>query len=104
MFLTVFRSRKHPDIDAAAYSADAARMEELARLQPGFCSFKSFAADDGETVSISEWADEAAARAWGAHPEHRTVQARGRAQYYASYTAISCDQPQVRSFGAKDHP
>jgi hypothetical protein len=34
MFLVVFRNRKRPDMDAAAYSADAARMEELAQAQP----------------------------------------------------------------------
>ncbi len=98
MFLTVFRNRKHPDMDAAAYAADAARMEALASEQPGFLSFKSFTADDGEVVAISEWTDKAAAQAWGAHPEHRAVQVRGRAEYYASYTSISCDNPGLRRF------
>ena len=101
MYLMVFRNRKRADLDAAAYAADAARMEALAGEQPGFISFKSFTAEDGEVVAISEWADEAAARAWGAHPEHRAVQARGRADYYASYTSIACDNPQVRHFPAK---
>lgn len=100
MHMTVFRNRKRADMDADAYAADAARMEELARAQPGFISFKSFTADDGEVVAISEWADAAAARAWGAHPEHRAVQSRGRGEYYASYTAISCNDPAVRRFAA----
>ena len=47
MFLVVFRNRKRADLDAAAYSADAARMEALARAQPGFLSFKSYTSDDG---------------------------------------------------------
>ena len=63
MFLVVFRNRKRADIDGAAYAADAARMEELAREQPGFLSFKSYTADDGEVVAISEW-DERSQRAW----------------------------------------
>ena len=41
MFLVVFRNRKRADIDQAAYDAEAERMEELARTQPGFLSFKS---------------------------------------------------------------
>jgi heme-degrading monooxygenase HmoA len=102
MFVTVFRNRKRADLDADAYSADARRMEALAAEQPGFLAFKSFTADDGEVVAISEWADAASARAWGEHPEHRVVQARGRAQYYASYTSLACDNPAARSFTAKD--
>ncbi|MBN8484300.1 MAG: antibiotic biosynthesis monooxygenase [Sphingomonadales bacterium] len=98
MYLTVFRNRKRPDIDRAAYEADNARMEELAAAQPGFLSIKGFVADDGEVVAISEWESEEAARAWGSHPEHARVQARGRSDYYASYTLYSCPAPRVRRF------
>ena len=63
MYLTVFRNRKRPDMDQAAYQADNARMEELAASQPGFIAIKGFVADDGEVVAISEWDSEAAARA-----------------------------------------
>ena len=41
MFLVVFRNRKRADINAAAYAIDAEAMEQLARTQPGFLSFKS---------------------------------------------------------------
>src|SRR5688572_27830062 len=82
MFLVVFRNRKRADMDGAAYSADADRMEELARAQPGYISFKSYTADDGEVIALSEWEDEASARAWGRHAEHLVVQGRGRAEYY----------------------
>ena len=102
MYLVVFRNRKRADIDRAAYDADAAEMELLARAQPGFVSFKSFAAEDGEVVALSEWTDADSARAWGAHPAHRAVQDRGRAAYYASYTSIACDSPRVRHFPATD--
>ena len=40
MFLVVFRNRKRADIDQAAYRDDAALMEEMARRQQGFLSFK----------------------------------------------------------------
>lgn len=98
MYLTVFRNRKRPDMDQAAYQADNARMEELARAQPGFISIKGFVADDGEIVAISEWESAEAAHAWGSHPEHARVQARGRTDYYDSYTLYSCTDAKVRSF------
>lgn len=100
MYLVVFRNRKRADMDAAAYAADAAAMERLAQAQPGFLSFKSYTADDGEVVAISEWADEAAARAWGRVEEHRGVQRRGRAEYYADYTLFACGDVRVHRFAA----
>jgi heme-degrading monooxygenase HmoA len=102
MYLTVFRNRKRPDMDVVAYQADNARMEELAAQQPGFVSIKGFVADDGEVVAISQWESEAAAKAWGRHPEHAQVQARGRSDYYASYTLYACTDPKVRSYESAD--
>lgn len=101
MFLVVFRNRKRADIDYAAYQADAARMVELARAQPGFLSFKSYAADDGEVVGLSEWVDEAAAIAWRRVAEHASVQQRGRSDYYESYTSFACADPRIRRFPAQ---
>ena len=102
MFLVVFRNRKRADIDQAAYVADAERMEELARAQPGFLGFKSYVADDGEVIALSEWADEAAALAWRRVAEHAAVQGKGRRDYYASYTLFACDNPRIHTFEAKD--
>jgi heme-degrading monooxygenase HmoA len=104
MFLVVFRNRKRADIDYPAYEADAARMLELAQAQPGYLAFKSYLADDGEVVALSEWADEAAARAWGRVVEHAEVQGRGRAAYYESYTLFACDNPRTHQFQRKDQP
>ena len=98
MFLVVFRNRKRADLDAAAYSADANRMEELARNQPGFLSFKSYTSDDGEVIALSEWENAEAARAWGSQPDHAVVQGKGRAQYYESYTLYTCDNPRTHRF------
>jgi heme-degrading monooxygenase HmoA len=102
MFLVVFRNRKRRGIDAAAYEADARRMEDLARRQPGFISFKSYVADDGEMISISEWTSEAAVHAWGAHPDHAAIQQRGKTEYYEDYTLYSCERPGVRRFDRRD--
>ena len=99
MYLVVFRNRKRADIDRAEYAADAEAMEARARQQPGFLSFKSYTADDGEVIALSEWESEEAARGWGRVAEHRAVQARGRADYYESYTLFGCNEPRVHRFG-----
>jgi len=98
MFLVVFRNRKRADMDEAAYAADAEAMATLASAQPGYRSFKAYAADDGEVVAVSEWNDEASARAWGRVAEHRTVQHKGRQDYYAEYTLFACPDPRVHRF------
>ena len=98
MFLVVFRNRKRADIDQAAYDLESVRMEQLAREQPGYRSFKSYAADDGETIALSEWDDEAAARGWGRVAEHAVAQANGRERYYASYTLFACPDPRIHRF------
>ncbi len=102
MYLVVFRNRKRVDIDQAAYSADAAQMEAMAMQQPGYLSFKSYAADDGEVVALSEWTDEASALAWGRQEEHRAMQAHSRAAYYASYTLLAGAPSRVHNFTARD--
>ncbi len=98
MYLVVFRNRKRADIDLAAYDAEAMVMETMARSQAGFISFKSYTAADDEVIAVSEWQDEAAARAWGQVAEHRAVQSRGRDLYYDNYTLFGCDEPRVHRF------
>lgn len=102
MYLVVFCNRKRADIDYAAYDAEAERMKEMASKQPGYISFKSYAAEDGETIALSEWADEASARGWGKDAEHRAVQLRGQGLYYESYTLFGCDDPRIHRFQLKD--
>lgn len=103
MFLVVFRSRKRSEIDAAAYAAEGERMQQLARAQPGYLSFKSYQAQDGEYVDLSEWTDEESARNWGRNIEHLQAQARGRSAYYENYTLFACGDVRVHRFGRKDH-
>lgn len=102
MYLVVFRSRKRSAIDYSAYEVQAARMVELARQQAGFLSFKTYTADDGEAVAISEWENEASARSWGRVEEHRAAQADGHRRWYASYTLFACDGPRIHDFTTKD--
>ena len=103
MYLVVFRNRKRADISAEAYGADADRMEALARAQPGFVSFKSYAAEDGEVIALSEWASEDTARAWRRNADHASVQARGRSEYYETYTLLAGTPTTIHHF-ARDRP
>ena len=98
MYLVVFRNTKRADIDADEYGAEATRMAALAAEQQGFISFKSYLAEDGEVVAISEWADEAAAQSWRKQADHAEVQSRGRAEYYASYTLYAGTPSRVHRF------
>ncbi len=98
MYLVVFRNRKRSGIDSAAYSRAADSMDLLAKEQPGYVSFKSFTADDGEVVALSEWESEADARAWGRNAEHATVQAKGRGDWYAEYHLLGGDMTRIHHF------
>lgn len=102
MFLVVFRNRKRAGLDAAAYAADAERMERLAMAQPGYLSFKSYASDDGEVIALSEWESEAAARSWAEHADHRAVQHKGRAEYYEDYALFACADMRIHRFERSD--
>jgi heme-degrading monooxygenase HmoA len=61
------------------------RMLDLAREMPGFISFKHFAAEDGERLSVIEFDSEEHVAAWRGHPEHLRAQARGREKFYTEY-------------------
>jgi heme-degrading monooxygenase HmoA len=98
MFLVVFRNRKRADLDAAAYSADADAMEALAAAQPGYLSFKSYTAEDGEMVALSEWDSEDAALGWRRVAEHAEMQRRGREEYYQNYTLFAGTPSRVHRF------
>lgn len=90
MIVTVFRSRLKPG-SRAKYDPVAARMSELARAMPGYVSHKAFTADDGERVTIVEFADMASHRAWAEHAEHRAAQRQGRMEFYSEYKLQICE-------------
>jgi heme-degrading monooxygenase HmoA len=65
------------------YAAMSARMDELAAQQPGYLGIE--AARDGLGITVSYWADEAAAQSWKAVAEHLVAQRRGREAWYSDY-------------------
>lgn len=99
MIVTVFRSRlkatAQPD-----YGTTAQRMSELARAMPGYVSHKSFVAEDGERVTIVEFADQASHDAWRRHAEHGAAQGHGRKHFYSEYKIQVCEVKRESSFVA----
>lgn len=89
MILTIFRSRLRPD-HQEEYGQVAERMHQLATAMPGFVSFNTFTASDGERVSLVEFASEETHDAWRNHPEHRAAQQLGREKFYAEYRIQVC--------------
>jgi heme-degrading monooxygenase HmoA len=65
------------------YAVMSRSMEALAAQQPGYLGIESARDDVGITVSY--WADEAAARAWKQVAAHLVAQRRGREAWYADY-------------------
>jgi heme-degrading monooxygenase HmoA len=80
----VFLSRRRTG-DDDAYAAAAAAMEALAAAQPGFRGVDSARGNDGFGITVSWWADEAAALAWRAQADHAATRERGRADWYDAY-------------------
>lgn len=86
----IFASQRN-GADDAGYQAAAAAMEALARAQPGYRGIVSSRGVDGFGITISYWADEAAAIAWRDHPEHTAIRDKGRAVWYDSYQVTVCE-------------
>jgi heme-degrading monooxygenase HmoA len=89
MIVTLFRSRLRPE-HQTEYEAVGDRMFALATTMPGFVSIKTFVADDGERVSIVEFASAHAQQAWRQHPEHLEAQRLGRDKFYSEYRIQVC--------------
>src|SRR5262245_50487308 len=87
--VTVFRSRVRKEV-LDEYVPLAARMSELAQKMPGYLSHKGFVAEDGERVTIVEFASEAAHRAWAQHLEHVEAKKKGRSTFYSEYKIQIC--------------
>ena len=80
----IFVSRRAA-CDAEGYAAAAAAMDALAAAQPGYRGVHSARDAGGDGITVSYWADEAAALAWRNHPEHRRIRDAGRERWYDSY-------------------
>ncbi len=102
MTVVVFRSRLSSDPAVQReYASEAARMLELARKVPGFISVKTFAAEDGERVTLVEYESDRAVAQWRENPEHVQAQIHGREKYYDEFILQTCDVIRSQTFRRK---
>ncbi|WP_448659387.1 antibiotic biosynthesis monooxygenase [Sphingomonas sp. CJ99] len=80
----IFLSERTGD-DPAGYAAAADAMDRLAARQPGYCGVDHLSDGQGRSVTISYWADDAAAIAWRDHPDHAAMRDAGRDCWYRAY-------------------
>ena len=66
--------------DDAGYAETAARMVELAALQPGFLGIES-----APGITVSYWESEAAIAAWHSNVEHLEAQRSGYSRWYSAF-------------------
>lgn len=83
----IFVSRRNGR-DSAGYDAAAAAMAAEAARQPGYLGIDSVRDGQGEGITISYWADEAAALAWRRHAGHAAIRAQGRHDWYDAYEVL----------------
>ncbi|HEV7922431.1 MAG TPA: antibiotic biosynthesis monooxygenase [Thermoanaerobaculia bacterium] len=93
----IFTSHKHAD---EGYAPTTARMEELARAQPGFLGVESARGEDGVGITVSYWRDEESFRNWKANAEHRIAQETGRERWYSQYVTRIAKVERDYSFSA----
>jgi heme-degrading monooxygenase HmoA len=101
MIVTVFRNRLRPDA-VEEYTQWATRISELAKGMPGYVSHKGFTAEDGERVTIVEFENEEAHRAWASHAEHAQAKVKGRQDFYSEYKIQVCEVIRSAEFASKN--
>ena len=101
MVVTIFRNRLKGE-NVEDYYATATRMSEIARSMPGYISHKTFTAEDGERVTIVEFADEASQRGWSTEMRHLEAKKKGRADFYTEYKLQVCEVKRESVFTAAE--
>lgn len=71
--------------DDSGYAEAAEAMAELASRQPGYLGVDSARGQDRIGITVSYWADEAAAKAWRDNPDHAAIRDAGRDRWYSWY-------------------
>jgi heme-degrading monooxygenase HmoA len=82
-YAVIFSSQRTPGDEG--YQRMAARMEELAALQPGYLGMESVRDAAGFGITVSYWASEAAIVRWRSHVEHLVAQELGKQVWYERY-------------------
>ncbi|WP_414900587.1 antibiotic biosynthesis monooxygenase family protein [Sphingomonas flavalba] len=98
MTAVIFVSTRSAD-DDAGYAAAADAMVRLAARQPGYVAMTSVRAEDRRGITVSYWADEAAALAWRDQPEHAAIRERGRGVWYDDYQVVVATVDRAYAWG-----
>jgi heme-degrading monooxygenase HmoA len=101
MIATIFRNRLKPE-NVDEYYQWAARIGALAKTMPGYVSHKTFAAEDGERVTLVEFADEASQRGWSTQAQHLEAKKKGRRDFYTEYKIQICTVTRESVFTAAE--
>lgn len=101
MIVTVFRSRLVAEAQEE-YGAMAKRMSEVVRTVPGYVSHKGFVAEDGERVTIVEFATDEALHAWKIHPDHLEAKRLGFGTFFGTFKVQICNVVRDRTWTRKD--
>ena len=80
----IFVARRN-GVDEEGYANAAAAMDRAAAAAPGYLGIDSARGPDGIGITVSYWADDAAARAWKADPAHAAIREQGRGRWYNWY-------------------
>ena len=99
MVVTIFRNRLKSE-NQQDYYETAGRMSALAKTMPGYISHKTFTADDGERVTIVEFADDQSQRVWATNLQHVEAKKKGRNDFYTEYKLQVCTIQRETSFTA----
>jgi heme-degrading monooxygenase HmoA len=92
MIVVVFRNRLTDDEETLKeYAAMAERVGTHAKQTPGILSFKTFKAEDGERVTIAEFADSEAVERWRVDSLHMQAKKRGKQAFYKTYSVQICE-------------
>jgi heme-degrading monooxygenase HmoA len=83
-YAVVFTALRTPGDNG--YGETDERLMKLASDQPGFLGVDSARGANGLGITVSYWRDEASIAAWREHAEHTLARARGREQWYASFS------------------
>jgi heme-degrading monooxygenase HmoA len=91
MVVVTFRNRFAPGIDQEEYGQRAGKLFAIVAAMPGFRGIRSYAAEDGEQLSLIEFDSHESLAAWRDHAEHRIAQELGKQKYYSEYHLQICE-------------
>jgi len=88
------------DDSRAEYYAAAEQLFKTAAAMPGFVAAKTFAAADGEELTVVEFESDEALNAWRRHAEHLAAQ-KFSGRFFADYRITVYGDP-LRDYGIKE--